>query len=478
MSPNPTVFDEVDKWIQKLDIPARVTAGSIDNYVYRLRYARAEVVGSVVMQLYGGPGLNLSNGLYGGIPGNSSYPASGPVGGGGYPTGYPASYGTQNSYGNYGGGYQNTGYPNSMQNAGQIAGPGAGPGAGAAYPSASLGPVAAQAGTGMQATANPDRTGSFLGTPVAGGYGYAGPRIIPNPFDNTLLVQGTPEQWVQIKHLLEQLDIAPRQVLIDAKIYEIDLTGNLAYGVESFLQKAGTANAAVPAQQVLGSSTPTSGIGGAAGLGLTAGMLVGQSRQLLAYLQASEVASKTKVLSAPSIIATDSIPASITVGSSVPTLTSTSATGVQTGGNTQFAQTIQNTSTGIGLTILARVNPSGVVTMVINQNVTAPVPTTTSTIDSPSFSQRNVSTQVTVEDGDTVAIGGIIMNSDSIVSSGIPYLDRIPYLGAAFGTKTKTTSRTELIVFLTPRVIYDTAQMTDATDELKDELKDLRKMMR
>jgi len=82
-----------------------------------------------------------------------------------------------------------------------------------------------------------------------------------------------------------------------------------------------------------------------------------------------------------------------------------------------------------------------------------------------------------VEDGDTIAIGGIIMDSDSITSSGIPYLDRIPYLGALFGTKTKMTSRTELIVFLTPRVIYDTAQMTDATDELKEKMKDLRKMI-
>ncbi len=115
--------------------------------------------------------------------------------------------------------------------------------------------------------------------------------------------------------------------------------------------------------------------------------------------------------------------------------------------------------------------------MVINQNVTAPVPTTTSGIDSPSFSQRNVSTQVTVEDGDTIAIGGIIMDSDSIVSSGIPYLDRIPYVGALFGTKNKTTSRTELIVFLTPRVIYDTAQMSDATDELREKMKDLRKLI-
>jgi len=121
--------------------------------------------------------------------------------------------------------------------------------------------------------------------------------------------------------------------------------------VESFLQKAGTANSAVPAHQLLGSSTPTSGIGAAAGIGLSAGTLVGQSRQLLAFLQAGEVSTKTKVLSSPSIIATDSIPASITVGTSVPTLTSTGASAVQQAGSSLFTQTISNTSTGIGLTI-------------------------------------------------------------------------------------------------------------------------------
>jgi general secretion pathway protein D len=466
VSPNPSTFDEVAKWIDKLDIPAKVTAGSIDNYVYRLRYARAEVIGSVVMQLYGGTGLNLSAGLYGGMPGNSSYPATGGLGVGVNGT-YNGGTGSTTGYG--AGNATSVGYQNTTSGAMPNLTP---------TVTGSIPANGTQTTTQTTTPFGADQTGTYLGSGPRPGYN--GPRIIPNPFDNTLLVQGTPQQWEQIRHLMEQLDIAPRQVLIDAKIYEVDLQGDLSYGVESFLQKAGTANATVPAHQLLGSSAAASAFG-AAGIGLTAGTMVGQSRQLLAFLQAGEMTSKTKVLSAPSIIATDSIPASITVGTSVPTLTSSAATGVQQGGTSLFANTIQNTSTGVGLTILARVNPSGVVTMVINQNVTAPVPSSTSSaysnINSPSFSQRNVSTQVTVEDGDTVAIGGIIMSSDAITSSGIPFLDRIPYIGAAFGTKNRTTSRTELIVFLTPRVIYDTTQMSDATNELKDKLQDLRKMI-
>jgi general secretion pathway protein D len=302
------------------------------------------------------------------------------------------------------------------------------------------------------------------------------PRIVPNPFDNTLIVQSTPEQWESIKKLLDQLDVSPRQVLIDAKIYEVTLTGSFSAGVEAFLQQNGATNpAGITTRQLQGSSNGAFG----ANTILSAGTLVGQSRQLLALLQLSENRGRTKVLSAPSVIATDSIPASITVGDSVPTLTSQAVNaGVTSGGNSLFTQTISNTSSGIGLNILARVNSSGIVTMVINQNVTAPEANPSgSTINSPSFSQRNVSTQVTVQDQDTVAIGGIIMESTTESSSGIPLLDRIPYLGAAFGNKSTSKSRTELIVFLTPRVIYDTNQISDASQELKDRLKGLRKLI-
>jgi len=89
-----------------------------------------------------------------------------------------------------------------------------------------------------------------------------------------------------------------------------------------------------------------------------------------------------------------------------------------------------------------------------------------------------VSTQMTVEDGDTVAIGGIITESHTESSGGVPFLHRIPVLGAAFGAKSVNTDRTELIIFLTPHVIYDTTQMMDATEELKNNLKRVQKLMK
>jgi general secretion pathway protein D len=291
--------------------------------------------------------------------------------------------------------------------------------------------------------------------------------------DNTLLIQGTQQEYQQVLKLLKDLDVAPRQVLIDAKIYEVDLTDALSSGVQAYLQKRDTSSTGANAtgRQFLGS---LASVNGALTTSLSAGMVVGKSRELMAYLAAAADARKAKVLSAPSIIATDSVPASLNVGDEVPTLTSQGYTSAQS--NALFTNTVQNRSSGITLNIMARINSSGVVTLYINQDVSAPVaPAASSAIQSPSFSHRSVNTQVTVEDGDTVAIAGVIQESHTMSSAGIPVLHKIPVVGGLFGSRSYSKERTELVVLLTPRVIYDTNQIRDATEELRAKVKGLAK---
>ena len=474
---NPGVFAEVEKWLKKLDVAVKVTAGAIDNYLYRLKYGRAEIVGMALMQLYGiGGGYGMGGGYgfgYGGL-GVGLGELTGSLGGGyggGMRSGLYGMGGGGYGMGGYGmGGYGMGGYGMGGYGMGGYGMPYNVTGAGGIIPAPSQ-TAQGTTGTGAGAgTTGADLTGSYLG--MGGGYGYAvHPRIIPNPFDNTLLIQGTPQEWEQISKLIQQIDIPPRQVLIEAKVYEVELTGAWSAGVESYIQNKG------PASDRAWSGS--SNLNFSPGLSLTAGLLVGHARELLAFLQTKEATSYSKVVSAPNIIATDSIPASINVGETVPTLSSQSVSGVQVGGTSQFANTIQNVNTGVGLHIIARVNSSGIVTMVINQDVSAPVPPPAGVnLNSPSFSQRNVTTQVTVQDGDTISIGGIIEESDSSSSNGIPLLHRIPILGAAFGNKSTNTSRTELIVFLTPHVIYDTNQIAEATDEIKSKLKRIPKLIK
>jgi general secretion pathway protein D len=156
-------------------------------------------------------------------------------------------------------------------------------------------------------------------------------------------------------------------------------------------------------------------------------------------------------------------------------LTAQAVTGVQQGGNSLFANSISNQSTGVTLSFVARVTPSGIVTLLIDQEVSAPTQTNTSSIQSPSFATKSVQTQLTIQDGDTIAIGGTIDETNTYVASGIPGLNRIPIIGAAFGSRSYSKARSELIIFITPHVIYDTNQMADATDELKGRIKLMRK---
>ncbi len=469
---NPNVFGEVEKWITKLDVAVKVTAGSIDNYVYRVKYGQSQALAAGISMLYGGGmgmygGMGLGMGMGGGMYGGGMGGMGGGYGGGGgmYGGGMGAGMYGGGGYGGYGGGYGG-GYPGATTSPMAVPVPGLGQGL-------TTGTGTSQPGT----TSTGDRTGMYMGAAGMGGPMQRVPRVIPNPLDNSLLIQGTPQEYEGILKLLRDLDVPPRQVLIDAKIYEVTLTGAFSSGVSAFLSNRGQASGAPQGSSTRPPIPQTASLVGAT-TSLSAGMLVGASRELLLFLNLSENAGRTKVVSAPSIIATDSIPASINVGTEVPTLTSQAVSDVTVGGSSQFTNQISNRNSGVTLSVLARVNPSGIVTMVINQEVSAPIPAAAGAINSPSFSKRTVQTQVTVQDGDTIAIAGIINENMTLSSGGIPVLHRIPFIGGAFGSKNYSKDRTELIIFMTPRVIYDTNQMAEATEELKKGLRKLQKIVR
>jgi len=463
---NPGVFAQVKEWIAKLDIPVRLPVGAVSNYVYKLKYGRAEIIGSVLTQLYGGYG---GSGFGGGLSGSFQSAGQRFQGNNSQFNTFGAGAGGLGSGGGYGNAFPSNATVNQFGANGATELPSALTGAFSAAPSASSAPGAAGVAGAAATGATRDQTGQYLSGSSQMNQGL--PRIIPNPYDNTLIVQGTPQMWEQILHLMDQIDIAPRQVLIDARIYEVELAGAFVYGIDGFLQQKGAGSSST-ARQLIGAF-------GQAGGAFTAGLLVGRSRELLGAVKFAENNNKGRVISAPSVVATDSIPASINVGTDVPTLSAQAVSpGLTNGGTSQFTQSVTNVSTGVALNVLARVNASGVVTLVIDQSVSAPVVNSTSSINSPSFSKRNVSTQVTVEDGDTIAIGGIIQETSSVTKAGIPLLDRIPWIGGIFGATSTSKSRTELIIFLTPRVIYDTNQISDATEELRQKVKGMTKIMR
>jgi general secretion pathway protein D len=296
---------------------------------------------------------------------------------------------------------------------------------------------------------------------AGGGSTQNPPRIVANPLDNSLLIQADAQQYQGILKLLKELDIMPRQILLEAKIYSVAMTGSFAMGVNYYYQQV-SGQQRKPMASLVNNITQ-----------LSAGTLVGQAKELLAFLSLSDNAANVRVISEPSLIATDSIPASINVGTQVPVLTGTVIT--PGGGTNTQTQAIGSRDTGVTLQVNARVNPSGVVTLIINQEVSKPSGSSSSSIPTPSFDQQVVQTQITMQDGDTVAIGGIISENTNSGSAGIPGLNRIPYVGGIFGSKTYSHDRSELVIFMTPHVIYDINDLLEASQELKTRLRKLRK---
>jgi len=480
VAPNPGVFDTIEVWLKKLDIPVKIAlGGGSENHVYRLRYGRAECVAMALNQLYG---LGGNTGSYGGYPAMGYGGGFGGFGGGQFGGGQfgGANYGYPNTYAATGGGLNNNStygngnnFNNNFGGMGQCPGIGMGgyQGGSGGYGYPVFGGYAAQVPAAATAQAG---TPSILGSgapPAAPAPTGQTPdskppvRIVANPLDNALLIQATPEQYQGILGILKDLDVPPRQILLEAKIYSVSLTGSFAGGVSSQFQRVSGAD-----RGLLGSITSASGV---TSLATQMGFLVGRSKELLAFLNLSENTGRTTILSEPSLIATDSIPATINVGTQVPVQTSSSTT---VAGSSTVTNSISSQNTGVTMQVNARINPSGVVTLVINQEVSAPAGGSGTL--TPSFDQQVVQTQVTVQDGDTIAIGGLISDTSTSSSTGVPYLSRLPGVGLLFGNKSTSHSRSELIIFMTPHVILDESDMIEASNELRDRVKKLRRYVK
>jgi len=469
---NPGVFENVADWLKKLDVPVKITVGTIDNNVYRVIYGRAECLAQALNELFN-PGL-AARGNFGangntGSANNNGY-ANGTLnngyGGGAFGGGTNAGgYGNQNSF--------NSGFGGSGGcSANGMGGSGGGAyNASQAYGYPTFGGYAAQV-PATNATGLP--IGSAAAAPAAGAAVAATPgvpavippRIIANPLDNKLIIQADAQQYQNILKILKDLDVPPRQILLEAKIYSVTLTDSLTSDITANLAKAG---GGLGFHQLLG------GLSSGASLGLSAGAMVGQSRQLLLTLSANENRQYSKLLSEPSLIATDSIPASINVGTQVPV--STGTTNIPSAGGVVSSSGVSSENTGITLQVNARVNSSGVVTLIINQEISNVDEAASNSVGT-AFDQQVVQTQITMMDGDTIAVGGLISEKYSNNTSGIPGLVRLPWIGWLFGTKSVSKERDELIMFFTPHVIFDESQLIEASDELRARVKIMKRDIR
>ncbi len=297
----------------------------------------------------------------------------------------------------------------------------------------------------------------------------ASTRITAQKSSNQLLVRTRPAQWKEIEAAIKRLDNAPLQVQIETRILEVNLTGELDLGVQWYLGRlagnSGTTNIANAAgsQGALG--------GGGVTVGDSSLFYSFVSSNLQVALRALETNGRTQVLSAPSLVVMNNQQAQIQVGDNIPI----SQTTVNTTNSDTTLSSVEYIQTGVILDVVPRINPGGLVYMDIQQQVSnADTSTITATQANPSISTRSVSTQVAVQSGQTVLLGGLINQNNAETSSSIPYLGNIPGLRWLFGTTSKSKARTELIVLITPRVITSSSQSRQVTDDYRQQMQLLR----
>lgn len=287
------------------------------------------------------------------------------------------------------------------------------------------------------------------------GKSTSGIRIIPASDSNSLLIMATPGEYAKIEGALELLDIPPLQVLVEVTIMDVRLSDDLSYGMQWFFQSEGNYNTDTTVGDSL--SFPQT-------FSYSAVKQTGNVIGLLGML-ASE--GKVNVLSSPSLLVRNNEKASISVGDQQPI--STALVGPE--GNV-VASSVQFKDTGVILEIKPTVNTSGTVNVNIAQEVTD-IGDIDDATGQRAFLRRSIKSAVSVADGETIILGGLIRSNKANVENGVPGLRDIPLLGYLFSKTVSTEQRTELIIMLTPKVIRNSDENIRVVDEYKRKFKNL-----
>lgn len=284
--------------------------------------------------------------------------------------------------------------------------------------------------------------------------------IIPDQLNNALIIRATDQEYREILDLLQRMDVMPPQVLIEATIAEVRLVDGLNFGVRWFFETQsgdgisnisftddtnGTANPVFPGFNYAFSGT-----------------------DLNATLSALNSITDVTVLSAPSIMVQNNQTANLQVGDEVPIVTQQASSVADA--NAPIVSSIELRETGVILEVTPRINASGVVVLEVNQEVSSVRPTTTSGIDSPTIQKLQFTSTVAVRSENTIALGGLIRESHSDNEAGIPFLSQIPGLGNVFKDRSIASERSELVIFLTPRIIETDEDVANALTHVRREL--------
>ncbi|MBU8975594.1 type II secretion system secretin GspD [Lysobacter sp. MMG2] len=279
---------------------------------------------------------------------------------------------------------------------------------------------------------------------------------------NSIIVRSSPSAWKSIRDVIERLDVMPMQVHIEAQVVEVQLKGELEYGVNWYFERAVT-DAGLP--DAVGRTTWStlagsvqSATGNPAGLAWT---FLG--RNAAAVISALDAVTDLQLLQTPSVMVRNNAEATLNVGSRIPISSVTVNPGV--GVDNSYSQ-VQYLDTGTILKVRPRVAKDGVVFLDIVQEVSSPgAPDTADPNGNVRIDTRKLKTEAVVQSGDTVMLAGLISDGVERGASGFPGLSRIPVIGGLFGAQRSSKTRNEVIVLLTPTIVRNPQEARDLTDE-------------
>jgi len=267
---------------------------------------------------------------------------------------------------------------------------------------------------------------------------------------NMLIFNASGSEYQSILPLVRRMDVMPKQILLSVTIAEVTLTGVFKRGFE-WAVTSGNFKA-----------NTTGGFGDLAKIGgVSLDWLSGSNSVSARFIDDN---SQVNVLSKPSLLVRDGTEANISVGEKLPiTSSETTGTGDFVTTSTSYRET------GIKLTVTPTVNSQGVVIMKIMQEISNEVEQT-GTPENPTFFDRSISTEVVADSGQTILLGGLISDNSSDSDKGVPFLKSIPLLGALFEHETKSNTKTELVILMTPKIIERSNQWQSILNKFENGL--------
>ncbi|PIK72013.1 type II secretion system protein GspD, partial [Methylobacterium frigidaeris] len=317
--------------------------------------------------------------------------------------------------------------------------------------------------------------GGGFDTTFAGGAGMRRDAIgiVADDANNSLVISATRNQYDKILRILGRLDAMPTQVLLETVIAEVTLNDSLAFGVQWFLKESGSrfnlASIDTDKAAKAAATRGTTGLIASAIRGVPGFNYLLAGTDFNVVLNALQGVARVNVISSPNITVLDNRTAKLQVGDQVPIIKQSGQSALTAGA--PILNQIEMKDTGVILSVTPRVNKNGLVVLDINQEVSDVVPTTTSQIDSPTIRQRRVATSVAVSDGHSLAIGGMVQEKAQITNENLPVLSDLPVIGAAFRNRVDQRVRTELLVFIRPRVIRGTVEADRIAEDFRHQFR-------